>query len=447
MPTILSIGIAESMSALCWTFLLSLKYSFIGVLLASLVLLLGKKSSSSLRYWSLYIIFFTFNMVALYVFIHSLQKAGDYTQLLQSSFSNNYIVRSFPLINEFFYTYGIQLLTVWLLIFLFKCSRILSAAKGVAQISSCSSKVEDLTQQVSKYAKLLGISRQVFIHASQKIFSPVAIGVFRPMILLPIGFASHLPMHQVEMAILHELAHIKRNDYLLNLIQCFSEAIFFFNIPLLWLSKRIRQEREACCDDIVMAHFSDKREYIESLLSFGENAAKQYHRITVNMISERGLFTKRIFRILQGENFALRKSDLIPILLSIIMAVFSLQYQNYSNSRSSIFPDENTGASTTSLNKNQQMSYYAPHVDVETLKKKSEENYFKGQPGAINYTMHNKTASAKKEKNQPVGKDKNTFKLKDQNDLIEAQEELVLIQLKLKEQQEGFEHKSYLINN
>src|SRR6202008_3371205 len=90
------------------------------------------------------------------------------------------------------------------------------------------------------------------------------------VILVPLGLLAALPPSQVETILLHELAHIRRKDYLVNLLQRFSEAVFFFNPALIWISSLIRQEREACCDDIVVSTATHHGNYLKALVSFQE---------------------------------------------------------------------------------------------------------------------------------------------------------------------------------
>jgi bla regulator protein BlaR1 len=79
---------------------------------------------------------------------------------------------------------------------------------------------------------------------------------------------SQLPPDQVEAVLLHELAHIRRGDYAVNLLLLLTEAIFFFNPGMRWIASLIRREREACCDDIVLAGTPDKDCYFEALVAF-----------------------------------------------------------------------------------------------------------------------------------------------------------------------------------
>lgn len=81
---------------------------------------------------------------------------------------------------------------------------------------------------------------------------PAAIGYIKPVILLPLGMISGLPQSQVEAIIVHELAHIKRYDFLVNILQTLAETIMFYHPAIWWISSVIRSERENCCDDITV---------------------------------------------------------------------------------------------------------------------------------------------------------------------------------------------------
>ncbi|GAB3365250.1 hypothetical protein GCM10027566_35690 [Arachidicoccus ginsenosidivorans] len=98
----------------------------------------------------------------------------------------------------------------------------------------------------------LGIISTVKIYLSDRINVPVMLGFIKPIILLPLSIATHLTTTQIEAIITHELAHIRRWDYLINFLQSIIEAVFFFN-PFVWLlSKIMREEREKACDEMVI---------------------------------------------------------------------------------------------------------------------------------------------------------------------------------------------------
>jgi bla regulator protein BlaR1 len=80
----------------------------------------------------------------------------------------------------------------------------------------------------------------------------MVIGNLKPVILMPIGLLTALTTEEVEAILMHELAHIKRRDYLVNLLQSLMEIVFFFNPAVLWISQLIKAERENCCDDLAL---------------------------------------------------------------------------------------------------------------------------------------------------------------------------------------------------
>ena len=125
----------------------------------------------------------------------------------------------------------------------------------------------------------LGISRKVSLHFSGEILVPFTAGFMKPLILFPLAMINHLSIEQIESILLHELAHIKRNDYLMNLLQRVMQIILFFN-PITWLlAKEIRTEREFSCDDIVLQYSHHPATYARALTLIEE------HRITVNTLA------------------------------------------------------------------------------------------------------------------------------------------------------------------
>mgnify|MGYP000954310529 CR=1 FL=1 len=104
----------------------------------------------------------------------------------------------------------------------------------------------------NKMATLIGIKKPVKLGFTHQLNTPVTIGFFKPLILLPITVASHLNAEEAETIILHELYHIKRNDYLINILVNFAAIFLFFNPFALLIIAAIKVERENSCDDHVM---------------------------------------------------------------------------------------------------------------------------------------------------------------------------------------------------
>ncbi|MCG8450217.1 MAG: M48 family metalloprotease, partial [Pirellulales bacterium] len=105
---------------------------------------------------------------------------------------------------------------------------------------------------------------------SARVTAPLVVGVLKPAILLPTAILSELTPEQVESLLLHELAHIRRYDHLVNLLQRIVETVLFFHPAVWWLSHKVSMEREHCCDDLAIAWGSEPCSYAESLVRVSE---------------------------------------------------------------------------------------------------------------------------------------------------------------------------------
>ena len=150
---------------------------------------------------------------------------------------------------------------------------------------------------VALLSKRLGVTRVVRVFQSLAIESPVVIGWLKPVILLPASAFTGLSAEQLETILAHELAHVRRCDYAVNLIQSVAETLLFFHPAIWWISSVIRDERENCCDDIVLAAGEDKITYAEALATL-----EQQRRVsaTFALAASGGSLSGRIQRILAG---------------------------------------------------------------------------------------------------------------------------------------------------
>lgn len=165
--------------------------------------------------------------------------------------------------------------SVWFLAFLYKIVRFIAGLLSIRRLRLAGSEAAPSVWQekVRQIATRLGIRKTILLLQSDKIGMPLTVGYFRPVVILPAGLFFQLPLDQVETIFWHELSHIRRKDYMVNLIHCAVEAVFCFNPAVVWLLSLIREERENCCDDIVLAHGSQKTVYMKALLSFESAAA------------------------------------------------------------------------------------------------------------------------------------------------------------------------------
>jgi len=109
------------------------------------------------------------------------------------------------------------------------------------------------------------VSRPVRLLESVRIEVPTVVGVWRPLILVPTSTLTGLSVSQLEAILAHELAHIRRHDYLVNLLQALAETALFYHPAVWWLSSRIREEREHCADDVAVECCGDALLYSRAL--------------------------------------------------------------------------------------------------------------------------------------------------------------------------------------
>jgi hypothetical protein len=132
------------------------------------------------------------------------------------------------------------------------------------------------------------------------------------------GMLNQMPPSQVEAVLLHELAHIRRHDYLVNFIQRLSELVFFFNPALLWVSSLLRAEREVCCDEMTISHTGNKLQFVEALIH-----CKEYSMYTPNyaigFFGPQKLLHHRLNRILSNNNKMLSRFETGFFVISILL--------------------------------------------------------------------------------------------------------------------------------
>ncbi len=155
-----------------------------------------------------------------------------------------------------FYVVGLLLMLVRLSAGLFHLSSL--ARSGVAPGEALNALFTSLKSRLQ-----VNDTTQVFLSARAHV--PMVIGFMKPVILMPAATMAQLSTEQLEAILLHELAHIRRHDYLVNILQTVVETILFFN-PFAWLiSANIRREREHCCDDLVLDHTREPLSYATAL--------------------------------------------------------------------------------------------------------------------------------------------------------------------------------------
>lgn len=122
-------------------------------------------------------------------------------------------------------------------------------------------------QMLAGLANRLRVRRGVAVLSSTIARVPAVVGWLKPVILIPASALSGLTPAQVEMILAHELAHVRRHDYLVNLLQSVVETLLFYHPGVWWIGARVREEREHCCDDLAVQVTGNRIVYAEALLS------------------------------------------------------------------------------------------------------------------------------------------------------------------------------------
>ena len=153
-------------------------------------------------------------------------------------------------------------------------------------------------QTVERLARRFGLSRPIAARASTRVGSPSVIGWVRPVLLVPAAALAGLSPQQLEAVLAHELAHIRRHDYLVNLLQMVAETVLFYHPAVWYVSGRVRDEREHCCDNLAVAACGDAVVYASALAEL--ERLRLVCAPALALTATRGPLLRRIERLLEG---------------------------------------------------------------------------------------------------------------------------------------------------
>jgi TonB family protein len=162
---------------------------------------------------------------------------------------------------------------------------------------------DEWQKQLTRLSARLRLTRPVRLLESCLVDAPMVLGHLRPVILMPIGLLAGLPAGQIEAILLHELAHIRRFDYLVNVLQKSVEGLLFYHPGVWWISRVMRDERENCCDDVAVRVSGNAHEYAVALAALEQ---KRWSGRELAVAATGGSLVKRIRRLLypKGPNGA-----------------------------------------------------------------------------------------------------------------------------------------------
>lgn len=208
------------------------------------------------------------------------------------------------------------------LLFLFRLVNSLSEIRGLRKSST---NVSDFQLQKTLYrlAGKMGINKEVQLRVSSLGVSPLTFGTLKPVILFPAGLLFQLSPDQLEAIIAHELAHVKRNDYLANLLLSGLEVIFFFHPCYWWMNNTVKELRENAADDLVMKAGIEPKNLATSLAEVLNFAKQNPPELALAAGKQRNPTLQRIKRILgyPSQNYPQTPIISIPMLLTLFLSV------------------------------------------------------------------------------------------------------------------------------
>jgi len=173
-----------------------------------------------------------------------------------------------------------------------------------------------LRAKLDELAEKLAVKQAVQLTESALVQIPTVVGWLRPVILLPASALTGLTAEQLEAILAHELAHIHRHDYLVNMLQTVVEILGFYHPAVWWISHRIRVERENCCDDLAVSISGDRVGYARALASMeGIRTA----RSGLAVAATGGNLLRRIGRLLGKDSTNSSRASWIPSVITILL--------------------------------------------------------------------------------------------------------------------------------
>jgi bla regulator protein BlaR1 len=315
-------------NALSWTLVHSLWQGLFFAAASALLLIMARKASARLRYNILCSLLCLFVLVTITTFFLQIQissekiivgHTSEQVGQVKNIFLKNMASVDFMKTVTSFIDHNVYwILVFWFGFFCLKCLRVFRQFGELHRLMNYRTGPvpEEWKNRFTVLKEQLGIRQAVAFMESQLAAVPCAAGFLRPVILIPVGLLANLPPDQIDAILLHELAHIKRRDFVINLLQTFVETLFFFNPALLWMSSIIREERENCCDDLALSISKDRPSLVRALLSISQHTSA--NELSAAFSGRKNSVLKRAQRILGVKNAVINQLEKSILSASIL---------------------------------------------------------------------------------------------------------------------------------
>ena len=198
--------------------------------------------------------------------------------------------------------------------------RLLGAAYLTGRLMTSAEPLRDgCVSRMQRYLVRLAIPQTVRWLESARVQVPQVTGWYKPVIMVPTSIFTTLTPDEIESLLLHELVHLRRYDFLVNVLQCAIETVLFFHPGIHWLSRRVRLERELACDEEVIRLTGDRFTYSRALLSLAELPRLPHPALAASD----GDLTTRIHAVLGMKRFGAARSVVAFIVPAVCLVVFA----------------------------------------------------------------------------------------------------------------------------
>lgn len=314
--------------ALGWSLLHSIWQAAIVFVLMKIILLILTQAKSSIKYIIAYssivtvALWFIVTLSRIYHQQVSLLSLNHFsTQTVQHDFTRNAVHRT-ATVAAYVEHFLPALLALYIAGLCILSIRLFSSYITTVRLksSACLHPGDAWHRLTEALCDKIGLTKSIRLFLSETIDVPMTIGAIKPVILVPLAAINSLSPEQMEAVLLHELSHIRRHDYLFNLVQSFIETVLFFNPFVQLMAQYTRKERENCCDEIVVLH-APPYEYAQALVAL-EDARTQQYRLALTAVNKEPHLFNRIKKIME-----MKKKNIVPLrqkLAALILAGIGL---------------------------------------------------------------------------------------------------------------------------
>jgi beta-lactamase regulating signal transducer with metallopeptidase domain len=205
-------------------------------------------------------------------------------------------------------------------------------------------------QSFHRVCERVRVGRKVALRISDKVISPMAMGVWQATVILPLSAVMNLTTEELEAVLAHELGHIRRWDYACNLLQTTLETVLFFHPAVWWLSRKVRDRREICCDEIAVRSCSDPIVYAQTLLRLEEQKLTEV-RLAVAQRGSGGSLLSRVRKVLgEDEPMESRITSGVRVAVAALIVFGLLLGPRMTKAVAASLPAANAEASSVQVN-------------------------------------------------------------------------------------------------